>query len=285
MWKFPGRGTSPVRYLALPVLFSCLVMVAILCHSSLNAQPVSEGYELSEEVTIERIAPGAYLVTHRFPWAANSLLVRCDDTTFVWIDTPYTDEATRQVLAWVRARFGPVGLTEINTGFHNDNLGGNGCLEEHGIPVYGSHLTARLVRERSEQTRQELLAMLNQPELKKYYDVHAAAVYHEPNRLFPMQEGLTLHLGGEDIDVWYPGPSHAPDNLVVYFPEKQLLFGGCMVKDLKAQNLGFTADADMAGWPLALQRLLRKYRDAQIIVPGHGAVGGLELIHHTLSLF
>jgi len=262
-----------------------IVVFIILCQASLFAQPVAERFELSEDVTIEHTTPDAYLVTHRFPWAANSLLVRCSDSVFVWIDTPYTDAATRQVLAWVQARFGPVRVTEINTGFHNDNLGGNGYLEEQGIPVYGSDLTARLVRDRAEQTRQQLLAMLHRPEFKRYYDAHAAAVYREPNRLFSAEAGLRLYIGNEDIEVFYPGPSHAPDNVVVYFPQKQLLFGGCMVKALNAQNLGFTADADLTGWPVALQKVLQKYGDARVVVPGHGTVGGIDLIHHTLNLF
>lgn len=282
----PSRRRHPLcRAGCRPNRLVFLVVYEVFRQVALFAQPVTEGYILSEDLTIERIAPGAYLVTHRFPWAANSLLVRCDDTSFVWIDTPYTDEATRQVLAWVRARFGPVRLTEINTGFHNDNLGGNGYLEEQGIPVYGSHLTARLVRERSEQTRQEMLSMLAQPELKRYYDAHAAALYREPNRLFSAEEGLRLDIGQQDIEIFYPGPSHAPDNLVVYFPEKQLLFGGCMAKALNAQNLGFTADADLAGWREALHKVLKKYSEARLVVPGHGAPGGLALIRHTLNLF
>jgi hypothetical protein len=30
--------------------------------------------------------------------------------------------------------------------------------------------------------------------------------------------------------VFFPGAAHSADNVVVYFPKKRLLFGGCMIK-------------------------------------------------------
>ena len=85
--------------------------------------------------------------------------------------------------------------------------------------------------------------------------------------------------------MYYPGPSHSKDNLIVYFPDKRLLFGGCAVKSIQSKNLGFTGDAIMSEWPKSLAKVLNKYNDALLVVPGHGEVGGLEIIRHTLALF
>ena len=56
-----------------------------------------EAIALSDEVQLEPIEDGAWLVVHRFAGGNNSLLVQCDATRFVWVDTPCTDDATRLV--------------------------------------------------------------------------------------------------------------------------------------------------------------------------------------------
>ena len=105
-----------------------------------------------------------------------------------------------------------------------------------------------------------------------------------PNRLYPLTEGLTLTVGRETVEVYFPGPSHTVDNVVVYFRGRDLLFGGCMIKALGARNPGFTGDADMAAWPWSAQKVLERYPKARLVVPGHGPVGTLELVRHTIDL-
>ena len=241
--------------------------------------------KLSEELTIDKIREDVYIVNHKFPWPANSMIVRCSDSIFVWVDTPYNNDATKQVLDWITSQFGEIRIVEINTGFHNDNLGGNGYLAKRGIDIYGSNLTARLLREQSEKTREQLLKWLEKPKFKKYYDAHATATYIEPTHIFEIEKDFKLIFGSEEIEVYYPGASHSIDNVVVYFPNKKILFGGCMVKSINSSNLGFTGDADMKQWPISLKKVLTKYGEAQIVVPGHGTFGGIELIKHTLTLF
>ncbi|MCG8482478.1 MAG: hypothetical protein MJA31_04145, partial [Clostridia bacterium] len=78
---------------------------------------------------------------------------------------------------------------------------------------------------------------------------------------------------------------HSPDNLVIYFPQKRILFGGCMVKSLQSKNLGNTADADLDEWPKSIKRVLERYQeDADIVVPGHGKCGSIDLLSHTIEL-
>jgi metallo-beta-lactamase class B len=259
--------------------------LCVFLNTAVRSESSDKIIQLSEELTIEKIREDVYIVNHKFPWSANSMIVRCSDSIFVWVDTPYTDDATEQVLNWVASQFGEIRIVEINTGFHNDNLGGNGCLKQRGLDIYGSDLTVRLLKERSEKTREQILKSLEDPKLKKYYDAHATATYTEPTRLFEIARGLNLKFDGEEIVVYYPGPSHSMDNVVVYFPEKKLLFGGCMVKSINSSHLGFTGDADMMQWPISLKKVLAKYGEARIVVPGHGTFGGIELIKHTLELF
>jgi metallo-beta-lactamase class B len=236
--------------------------------------------ELDDELWLRPVADGVFIVTHAFPWAANSLIVEMADDTIVLVDTPYTAEATAQVIAWITAEFGKREIVAINTGFHVDNLGGNAYLAEQGIPIYGSDLTVQMLDERGEQSRALTLEWLQAPADKRYYDGHRDVLFIAPTEVFAAEDGLELDFGGERLQVYYPGPTHAPDNMVVFFPEHRLMFGGCMI--IGGDKLGNTADADLEAWPDSVRKLARFEFD--ILVPGHGDRFDPELLDHTLDL-
>ena len=202
------------------------------------------------------------------------------NSDLVLVGSPYTPEATNEVLVWMNEHFGKRKIIAINTGYHVDNLGGNSALIEHGITVYGSDLTAQLLKERGEQTRQVLLGMLKGTANASYYKAQAEIPYVAPTQLFPIAQGLKLSFGDEQLEVYYPGPSQAPDKVVVYFPGKKVLFGGCMI--LGGDQVGNTSDADLKNWPDAVRKL--EQFDVEIVVPGHGDRLDTGLIEHTIAL-
>jgi glyoxylase-like metal-dependent hydrolase (beta-lactamase superfamily II) len=229
---------------------------------------------------VRQIKEGAFVFTHSFPWPANSLLVEMENSDLLLVDTPYTPQATKDLLDWLKAQFGEREIVAINTGFHYDNLGGNGYLVEQGIPVYGADLTARLLQERGEEIRAMTLAWLQDPSQQRYLQAHASLAYVAPTQQFALEEGLELEFGDEVVQVYFPGPSHAPDNVVVYFPARNVLFGGCMI--IGWDNVGNTSDADLPAWPQSVRNLSRF--DFDVLVPGHGDRLDPGLIEHTLGL-
>jgi metallo-beta-lactamase class B len=236
--------------------------------------------ELSKDLHLRLVRKDVVVVTHGFPWPANSLIAEMANSDLVYVGTPYTPTAMREVLTWMDARWGRRKIVAINTGYHVDNLGGNEALIERGIPVYGSDLTAELLKERGEQTRKVTLGMLGGEANEEYYRVHAALSFVAPTHQFPLAQGLRLTFGSEPVQVYYPGPSQAPDKVVVYFPSKKVLFGGCMI--LGGDRVGNTSDADLGRWPDAVRRVAQF--DAAIVVPGHGDRLDAGLIQHTIDL-
>jgi len=243
-----------------------------------STPPLSQ--RIAEDLTVRRLRDGVYVVTHSFPWAANCLVVDVDGDDVLLVDTPYTPEATEQLLQWVEAELGSQRVTAIVTGFHHDNLGGTEALVRRGIPVHGSNETARLLAERGDALRSMTLEWLSSPELKRFRDVHEALPYVPPTQRFSLQEGLTLVFGKEQVQVHYPGPSHSPDNVVVYFPDRRVLFGGCAV--IGMDRVGNTSDADLEAWPTAVESL-RQF-DAELVIPGHGDRTDPGLIDYTVRL-
>lgn len=246
---------------------------------------ISAKYEtkLSEELFITKLSETVYVVTHYFPWESNSLIVKASDKEVVLIDTPYDTSATALMLKWVENIMKPEKVTAINTGFHVDNLGGNQYLRKKGIDIYGADRTCRLIDERGEKTQQEIITWLK-PEQERIKKAYEMMVFEKPNKVFKIEEGIFLKIGNLSFDVYFPGETHSPDNLVVYIKECDLLFGGCMIKALSSENLGFTGDANISEWPNSLKVIQEKYKSAQIVIPHHGMWGDMSLIQHTIDL-
>jgi metallo-beta-lactamase class B len=71
---------------------------------------------------------------------------------------------------------------------------------------------------------------------------------------------------------------------VAWLPRQKILFGGCLVKAAKDKSLGYIKDADLGEWPKTIVRVENEFQDATMIIPGHGDVGGKDLLLHTIEL-
>ncbi|MGB0834111.1 MAG: subclass B1 metallo-beta-lactamase [Psychrobium sp.] len=189
------------------------------------------------------------------PWGlvAASGLVVVNGTNAHLIDTPWTTEATKELLAWIKAKELTV-KSAIVTHFHDDASGDLPLLNELKIPSYATSLTNQLLKLDNKQTSSNEIT----------------------GNTFPLINGV--------IEVFYPGAGHTKDNVVVCLPREKMLFGGCFVKSLGSKHLGYTGDAVIADWPSSVDKVLKRYPAIERVVPGHGKVGDVSLLTHTKKL-
>jgi metallo-beta-lactamase class B len=181
------------------------------------------------------------------PFPSNGLVVLAPRGV-VLIDTAWTPEQTRRLVAWIEPALGARVTDVVVTHSHDDRVGGLPAVS--GATVWALPLTA------------------------KRADIKAR----------PVPEAGALDLAGERVEILYPGPAHALDNIVVYLPRVGVLFGGCMVRAQAARDLGNPADADPNSWKQAIAKVMASYGAARAVVPGHGDPGGTELLVHTQEL-
>ena len=237
---------------------------------------------LSETLSIYPLEKDVYRIVHRFPWSANSLLIRFSQEEFLLVDTPWENTATELLHKWILELEPLAQLTVINTHFHRDNLGGNDYLVRAGIPVYGSTKTIELLADT--QGSGDRSSWMNNPEYEEFYQVFELTPLVAPTQTFVLEDGLELEIANQTIQIFWPGPGHTYDNVVVYFPDKKLLFGGCLIKALESQNPGNLRDAFPELWPGSIQKVMKKYPETHLVIPGHGAPGGPELLPHTIAV-
>lgn len=183
-------------------------------------------------------------------------MIYCVEGKAMLFDTPMTDSLTRDLVAWITDSLHASIVGFVANHWHADCIGGLAYLEWLGIPSYASEKTIAETQ------------------------MHHVAV---PENGF--SDSLVLRVGGAPVVCRYFGPGHTKDNIVAWLPAENILFGGCMIRSVHATTRGNIEDADLDAWPKTVSRIVDAYGSlATFVIPGHGEVGGPELLTHTISL-
>lgn len=228
--------------------------LAVSVNGTLKIEIIKLTDKVYQHISYQEVAPYGLV-------AASGLIV-IDGTDAHIVDTPWSNEDTLDLLAWIKLQ----GLTvksAVVSHFHQDASGGMAMLNKEKIPTFASALTnALLMRQGRELSSDELSVVRGN-------EVGSAS---------------TAELVPGLIEVFYPGPGHSQDNLVFWLPQSKILFGGCFVKSLASKTLGNTADANISDWPKSIDKVLTQYPQIKLVVPGHGAIGDTRLLQHTQDL-
>lgn len=231
-------------------------------------------------VVVRRLAPDVFVAVVDSPnhSAANVLFVKTRDGSVVICSSPYDTETTRALVRYIRASLHPTRILAINTHFHPDGTAGNEGYAAEGVETYASDHTLALQAARGTAGLEGMARYVesNDPTLaSRIRTTHVVAAQH----IFPEAEGLTFRLGGETVRVLFVGGGHSVDNVLVHFVDRNVLFGGCMVRSYP--GLGNTADADLEHWAASVDAALALA--PHLVIPGHGEPGGPELLTATAA--
>ena len=223
-----------------------LTLAALLLVSSVTLGP---------DLEVRELLPGVWLHVSVDKGIPANGLIASTPVGLVLVDTGWNDSQAERLMAWAeKERHLPI-VRAIVTHWHADRSGGVNALARRKVPVGSLDLTAPRVLEARGTALEVLLAA-----------------------------GPGAHASAPGFEVFYPGPGHTVDNLVVWLPETRVLFGGCFIKAENADDMGNVADADLAAWPRSVAAVRDRYPDATTVVPGHGPVGGMAALDRTLEL-
>lgn len=221
----------------------------------------SAGSSSNEEIPdlkIREIREGVYLHQsfHRTDdfgvVSANGLVIVENDKAFI-IDTPWSDQDTEKLVDWILEKDYEL-LGSFSTHSHEDRTAGIKWLNSHSISTYATMLTNDILKtEKKEQAK------------------------------YILKENETMLADGL-VEVYYPGGGHTIDNSVAWLPKSKILFGGCFVRSLESKGLGYTGEAYIKQWSSSVENVLLKYPETNLVIPGHGKIGDLELLKHTKKL-
>lgn len=275
---------------------------AALAGCVLIPQPAPLGAQ--EGVRVASVAPRVLVGTDTI-WDANSTALRLGGEMML-VDNFMLRSFTRSFVEEARGLLGVPGpAVVVNTHGHDDHTWGNQLFP--GTPILGHAETARYMGERVGQMARFL--RLGPRVLTALDDSLSAADLDSGRRtrLEMRRDGIatnlerhrdvrvtppgvsfvgdtTIVVGGTEVVLLDVSPAHSYGDVAVLAPSLHVL----LVGDL-ARSRGLTGlDADsgnLAGWVASLRRLLRvgRSREALHVIPGHGPVGGLEILEEALS--
>ena len=229
---------------------------------------------LDSAVSVMSVAPGLWVHTTidpvtRFP--SNGMLLESEGES-VLFDTAWDDRQTNVLLSWAANTLRKPVRRAVITHSHNDRLGGLGALQRAGITAVALGTTVQ---------RAEAEGLI-----RAARSTPVPGGGGDPGAVLDSIPGLarSVRRDAAGFDLFFPGPGHSPDNIVAYFPQSRVLFGGCLLKADTATTTGNVADADVREWPRSVGRVAERFPNATTVVPGHGAVSGRAAFTVTQTL-
>lgn len=242
------------------ILLTLFSIVILHCHAQKYNPFKPKVVYKSDKLIITRISNSSFehtsfKQTRDFGNVPCNGLVVSNSHEVVVFDTPINDESSEELIKWIKEKLHCKINAIIPTHFHDDCLGGLKAFNDNGIPSYAYFKTIELAKENN---------------------------FAIPQNSF--KDSLVLRVGMQRIIVKFFGEGHTKDNVVGYFPSENIMFGGCLIKELDAGK-GYLGDANIAAWPGTVEKVKRAYPKVKIVVPGHGEYGNKKLLDYTISLF
>lgn len=173
----------------------------------------------------------------------------------VIFDTPTSNSTSQELINWIKETRQCKIIAIIPTHFHDDCLGGLKAFHENNIPSYSFFKTIQLAKENN---------------------------FEVPKNSF--NDSLVLNVGNEIVIAKFFGQGHTKDNIIGYFPCEDVMFGGCLIKELNAHK-GYLGDANVKDWSKTVEKIKNDYPNVKKVIPGHGTYGNQQLLDYTINLF
>ena len=182
-----------------------------------------------------------------------------DDGVLV-VDALGSPTLARELIAEIR-RITPQPIRYlVVTHYHADHIYGLQAFKDAGVTILAhpggrEYLTSETAKLRLQASREELAPWID-----------------EKTRLVGADRWLddeqtVIKMGAVEFHIRHVGPSHTPEDLVVFVPEVGVLFAGDLVF---RGRIPFVGQADSGQWITSLAQLMDF--KARILVPGHGPV-------------
>lgn len=145
----------------------------------------------------------------------------------------------------------------INTHLHGDHIGGNVPIAEQG----GVILAHSSVRER-----------ISKEMYQAHFDRTTPPSPKAARPLITFEKNLSLHLNGEDIEVYHGPSAHTDGDAVVYFKTSNVIHTGDVFVRYGFPFIDADNGGSINGFIAYLDELLEMTDSQTRIIPGHGQI-------------
>jgi len=216
------------------------------------------GGVFAQEARLTEALPNIYCMVDLTGNGANAAFITTKEGVIV-IDTRGSKQEAAQVLKAIRKMTNQPVVYVVNSHFHKENISGNGVFKSARTIIAQKRAQAMTVLEAEREKRKVTPANLS------------------------FKKKLELKLGKYHLKLIHPGPAHTDGDLYVYIPKWRIIITGGLVSN---RIIPFLGDSNIESWINALVEM--DDLDAEVIVPGHGPVGGKPIVtqmkHYLMEL-
>ena len=177
------------------------------------------------------------------------------DNGVVMFDTPWDTTQFQPLLDSIQVRHNKTVALCFATHWHSDKTAGLEYYRQRGIKTYTTVLTDELSK-RNNKKRAEFL----------------------------MAKDTVFTVGQFSFETYYPGEGHTADNIIIWFKKEKILYGGCLVKGVDAENLGYLGDANVTEYASTLKKVQKKCRKPTFIIIAHSDWKNINSLKHSLMM-
>ena len=185
---------------------------------------------------------------------AHGMYVVTDDGV-VMMDSPWDSTQCQPLLDSIWNRHQKRVVWCVATHWHGDKTNGLGYFNRQGIRTYTTVRTDRFSREQGKNRSSHFIL-----------------------------RDTVFQVGSLRFETYYPGPGHTDDNIVVWFNQQRVLYGGCLIKGAGDESLGYLGDANKTEYVRSLQRVKKKFKQPKFIVIAHSDWKDTNSLNHSIQL-
>jgi cyclase len=202
--------------------------------------------------------------------------VSCISTArgLVYVDSPFLPEDAQKWADLTKKQTGREAAYVINTDHHYDHVMGNVFL----TPKVICHTRAArgMAYLKDKRLLKQVIAEAFPEVVSKFESFIDRFEMLPPHITF--DRGLSLDMGDATFELEIVG-GHSPATIMIYLAEEKVLFTGDNVEG----QFPFFGQTHFGKWKDGLNKMLAM--DIDVVVPGHGPVGGKEMVEKYLAFF
>ena len=173
----------------------------------------------------------------------------------VLFDTPWDTTQFQPLLDSIKLKHNKNVVLCFATHWHSDKTAGLEYYKQQGIRTYTTVRTDSLSKKNNKKRAE-----------------------------FLMTKDTTFKIGKYSFEVYYPGQGHTADNIVAWFNKEKILYGGCLIKGVDAENLGYLGDANLFEYETTLKKVQKKFPNPRYIVISHSNWMSINSLKHSIKL-
>lgn len=195
-----------------------------------------------------------YNIYEGSPVPANGMYLITNDGV-VLFDTPWDTTQFQPLLDSIQLKHNKKVVLCFATHWHSDKTAGLEYYRQQGIKTYTTVLTDELSKKNNKKRAEFLLT-----------------------------KDTVFHTGQYSFETYYPGEGHTADNIIIWFDNEKILYGGCLIKGADDESLGYLGDANVTAYASTLKKVQRKCRKPKFIIIAHSDWNNINSLKHSIRM-